>query len=67
VGAESVCEPGQQWQCLIGWQLIERQIFLFVGVFRHQLDSIVGTRVDPGPGPEADCGVQRLRARMKEI
>ena len=33
----------------------------------HQLDAVIRPLLDPGTGPEADGGIERLRAGMKEI
>ena len=66
-GAEAMGQLGQQRQRFVVAQLIERQVHLLVGVFRHQLDALVGPRLDPGARPEADRRVERLRAGVKEI
>src|SRR5688500_5298334 len=60
-------QPGQQRQRFIAPQLIEREVFLFIGVFRHQLDALVGPRFDPDVRPQADRRVERLRAVVEEI
>ena len=67
VSAEAMNEAAEERQCVVVSQLIERQVDRPIGVFRQQLDPLVGPRLDPGPGAEADGGVERLSAGMKEI
>ena len=65
--AKAVGELGQQRQRGVGRQLIERQVFLLVGVLRDELDALVGPRLDPRARPQADRRVERLRAGMKQV
>jgi hypothetical protein len=67
VRAESMRQLRQQRQRGVGSQLIERQIFLFIGVFRHQLDAVVRPCFDPCARAQRDSGIQGLRAGVKEI
>ena len=65
--AEAVREPGEERQRLVGRQLIERQIFLLVGVLGDQLDALVRPCFDPRTRAKRDGGIERLRAGMKKI
>ena len=49
VDAEAMDQPAEQRQRLVVAQLIERQVDHAIGVFRQQLDALVGPRLDPGP------------------